>query len=179
MTVFSVLQRCFSVLFFEYRRKSGAVFKATHCRNLRYGRIGGIQKLCTVGNAERKQILMHGFSGDLHKQGAQVVGVVAEPCRYLGIGLAGIVGGMQIIEHVVQFGFVRISRSRAQTDSEYFRKYAVSHHLPADESFSFLLENQVKKPWVRTIVWGREWQPTPVFLPGESQEQRSLAGYSP
>ena len=23
------------------------------------------------------------------------------------------------------------------------------------------------------------WQPTPVFLPGESQGQRSLAGYSP
>ena len=25
----------------------------------------------------------------------------------------------------------------------------------------------------------REWQPTPVFLPGESHGQRSLAGYSP
>ena len=25
----------------------------------------------------------------------------------------------------------------------------------------------------------RKWQPTPVFLPGESHEQRSLAGYSP
>ena len=23
------------------------------------------------------------------------------------------------------------------------------------------------------------WQPTPVFLPGKSQEQRSLVGYSP
>ena len=26
--------------------------------------------------------------------------------------------------------------------------------------------------------WGRKWQPTPVFLPGESHGQRSLAGYS-
>ena len=26
---------------------------------------------------------------------------------------------------------------------------------------------------------GRAWQPTPVFLPGESYGQRSLAGYSP
>ena len=26
---------------------------------------------------------------------------------------------------------------------------------------------------------GREWQPTPVFLPGKFHEQRSLAGYSP
>ena len=34
-------------------------------------------------------------------------------------------------------------------------------------------------PWVGKILWGREWQPTPVFLPGESHGQRSLAGYSP
>ena len=34
-------------------------------------------------------------------------------------------------------------------------------------------------PWVGTIPWRREWQPTPVFLPGESHGQRSLAGYSP
>ena len=33
--------------------------------------------------------------------------------------------------------------------------------------------------WVRKIPWRRKWQPTPVFLPGESQGQRSLAGYSP
>ena len=26
------------------------------------------------------------------------------------------------------------------------------------------------------IPWRREWQPTPVFLPGESHEQRILAG---
>jgi len=25
----------------------------------------------------------------------------------------------------------------------------------------------------------RKWQPSPVFLPGKSREQRSLAGYSP
>ena len=34
-------------------------------------------------------------------------------------------------------------------------------------------------PWVRKIPWRRKWQPTPVFLPGESRGQRSLAGYSP
>ena len=28
-------------------------------------------------------------------------------------------------------------------------------------------------------VWRREWQPTPVFLPGEFYGQRSLAGFSP
>ena len=34
-------------------------------------------------------------------------------------------------------------------------------------------------PWVRKIPWRREWQPTPVFLPGESHGQRSLVSYSP
>ena len=34
-------------------------------------------------------------------------------------------------------------------------------------------------PWVRKIPWGKAWQPTPVFLPGEPHGQRSLAGYSP
>ena len=32
-------------------------------------------------------------------------------------------------------------------------------------------------PWVRKILWRREWQPTPVFLPAESHGQRSLVGY--
>ena len=34
-------------------------------------------------------------------------------------------------------------------------------------------------PWVWKIPWRREWQPTPVFLPGKSQGQRSLADYDP
>jgi len=34
-------------------------------------------------------------------------------------------------------------------------------------------------PWVGKIPWRRKWQPTPVFLPGELHEQRSLVGYSP
>ena len=33
-------------------------------------------------------------------------------------------------------------------------------------------------PWVRKIPWRRKWQPTPVFLPGESHGQRSLVGYT-
>ena len=30
-------------------------------------------------------------------------------------------------------------------------------------------------PWVRKIPWRRSWQPTPVFLPGESHGLRSLS----
>ena len=31
-------------------------------------------------------------------------------------------------------------------------------------------------PWVRKIPWSREWEPAPVFLPGKSHGQRSVAG---
>ena len=34
-------------------------------------------------------------------------------------------------------------------------------------------------PWVGKICWRRKRQRTPVFLPGKSHGQRSLAGYSP
>ena len=34
-------------------------------------------------------------------------------------------------------------------------------------------------PWVRKISRRRAWQPTPVFLPGESHGWRSLVGYDP
>ena len=30
-----------------------------------------------------------------------------------------------------------------------------------------------------SVWWRRKWQPTPIFLPGEFQEQRSLEGYNP
>ena len=34
-------------------------------------------------------------------------------------------------------------------------------------------------PWVKKSLWRRKWKLTPVILPGESQGQRSLVGYSP
>ena len=43
-------------------------------------------------------------------------------------------------------------------------------------------ETQEMEMWVQPLVWEdpwrRKWQPTPVFLPGRSHGQRSLAGYS-
>ena len=36
----------------------------------------------------------------------------------------------------------------------------------------------LKIPWGK-IPWRKKWQFTPVFLPGKSHGQRSLAGYSP
>ena len=47
-------------------------------------------------------------------------------------------------------------------------------HLPMQET---------QEMWVwsvgRESPWRRKWQPTPVFLPGKSRGQRTLAGYSP
>ena len=34
-------------------------------------------------------------------------------------------------------------------------------------------------PWVGKIPWRRAWQPTLVFLPGDSHGQGSLVDYSP
>ena len=45
-------------------------------------------------------------------------------------------------------------------------------HLPA------VWERPGLNTWVRKFPWRRKWQPTSVFLKGESQGQRSLAGYS-
>ena len=36
----------------------------------------------------------------------------------------------------------------------------------------------IRDPWVGKIPWRRAWQPTPVFLPGESHGERSLADYN-
>ena len=42
-------------------------------------------------------------------------------------------------------------------------------------------ETLTPRPWplATKIPWGRKWQPTPIFLPGEFHEQRGLAGYPP
>ena len=43
--------------------------------------------------------------------------------------------------------------------------------------------SQLILTWVLSLDWEdpleKEWEPTPVFLPGKSHGQRSLAGYSP
>ena len=46
------------------------------------------------------------------------------------------------------------------------------NNLPAMQETGF-------DPWVGKILSRREWQPAPVFLPGEFHGQRSLVGYSP
>ena len=46
------------------------------------------------------------------------------------------------------------------------------------KSLPAMQENRLN-PGEGKILRRRKWQPTPVFLPGEFHEQRSLVGYSP
>ena len=56
---------------------------------------------------------------------------------------------------------------------------------PKIKGASLVVKNPpiMQEMWVQSLgwedPWRRTWQPTPVFLPGESCGQRSLAGYSP
>ena len=43
---------------------------------------------------------------------------------------------------------------------------------------SFSYRSVIFSMYVSSVVWRRKWLPSPVFLPGESHEQRSLVGYS-
>ena len=57
----------------------------------------------------------------------------------------------------------------------------ISHGLTycsSDERICLQCRRLRFNPWIRKILWRREWQPTLVFLHGESHGQRSLAGYS-
>ena len=47
----------------------------------------------------------------------------------------------------------------------------------SDSKESICNAEDLGSTWVGNIPWRRAWQPTSIFLPGESHEQRSLAGY--
>ena len=53
---------------------------------------------------------------------------------------------------------------------------AVLENLPAHAGDT---RDKGSIPGVEKIPWRRQWQPTPVFLPGNSHGQKSPAGYNP
>ena len=73
-----------------------------------------------------------------------------------------------------------VTKSRIQLNSFHFHFTFIWASL-IGQSVKNL--RAVQETWVRSLVrkiaWRRKWQPTPVFLPGESHRQSSLAGYSP
>ena len=63
-----------------------------------------------------------------------------------------------------------------------FEKYSTWSGLPwwfSGNEPAFQCRRHEFDPWVGKICWRRKWQPTVVFLPGKTNGQRSLAGYSP
>ena len=87
---------------------------------------------------------------------------------------------------------IQIRRSIGPPSSQdlyiYYTLYTHTHTHTHTHTQSSLVAQMVKnlppvqetrEPWVRKIPWRREWQSTPVFLPGEFHGQRSLVGYSP
>ena len=51
----------------------------------------------------------------------------------------------------------------------------MNYDLTISLRFSLFLDLERSKQ----NFWRRKWQPTPVFLPGESHVERNLVGYSP
>ena len=60
-----------------------------------------------------------------------------------------------------------------------FRKVVLVVKNPSANAGNLRDERHGFDPWVSKIFWRRTWQPTPVFLPGESHGQRSMVGHRP
>ena len=70
---------------------------------------------------------------------------------------------------------VRCNRANTHTHAHTHTHKAAKYQISQVKEFSaFLCMGKIKG-----FCWRRKWQPTPVFLPGESHGQRSLVGYSP
>ena len=56
---------------------------------------------------------------------------------------------------------------------------SLAKNLPANARDTGLIPGSGRSPGEGKIPWSRKRQPSPVFLPGKSHGQRSLAGYHP
>ena len=63
--------------------------------------------------------------------------------------------------------FISISTSGMQFLEEIYLEVGLPQWLSGEKSTCQCRRNRFN-PWVRKIPWRRVWQPTPVFLPGES-----------
>ena len=59
----------------------------------------------------------------------------------------------------------------------YICKYGASQVAQWENKSTCQCRRGKFDPCIGKITWRRKWQPIPVFLPGESNGQRSLAGY--
>ena len=91
------------------------------------------------------------------------------------------------------YGLLHVKKAESPNRSIQGKPLAFSSLSKPSGWLGFLGDSAVKNlpanaddardSWVRSLVgkipWRRAWQPTPIFLPGESHGQRSLVGYSP
>ena len=73
------------------------------------------------------------------------------------------------------FPLVKAGKNCMSCSLDYILGFPVGTCLPLKVD----LKRHGFDPWVGKIPWRRAWRPTPGFLPGESQGQRNLSGYSP
>ena len=84
-----------------------------------------------------------------------------------------------VVEHSVDYTVCGITKSQTRLSDVHFMGFpgGASGKEPACQCRRY--KRCRFDPWVGKIPWKRKWQPTLVFLPGESHGPRSLAGYSP
>ena len=82
--------------------------------------------------------------------------------------------------HLVTFNLYGVSREREVEAQGMILtpRDTIATHLYKASVVTRLFCGQTNKR-VPPFSWRRKWQPTPVFLPGESHGQRSPVGYSP
>ena len=99
---------------------------------------------------------------------------------YLPTGLSRSLRTPQTLSYWINLG-------GAQLPSIVVHKASIMKHRVSwqENRKGFRFQNARLEPWLChlllsvNVYWRGVWQPTPVFLPGESHGHRSLAGYSP
>ena len=74
--------------------------------------------------------------------------------------------------------FVKEVMSATEKNTQNCRKY-LSTSSSDGKASAYNAGDLGSIPGFGKIPWRRQWQPTPVLLPGESHGPRSLVGYSP
>ena len=88
------------------------------------------------------------------------------------LGLSSLICKMGLIKPVILLNHSRVVGALRRAIDQHTGESSTLLRLSSRAASGF-------DPWVGKIPWRREWQPTPVFLPGESQGQKSPTGYSP
>ena len=96
---------------------------------------------------------------------------VAKLCPTLCDPMGCSTPGFPVLHHLLKFVQIHVQYLYIRA----FQVALVVQNLPANAGD---IRDGGSTPGLGRLPWRRAWQPTPVFLPGESHGQRSLEGYS-